>query len=101
MTIRRLTMPGALVALALLLTQEALAADNWCYRKLGDSSDKPCGGAVAPLEYCLRGALVGGGACSREHAYVGQSDEQGRSQRPRHRAERGIAGIGDDTVDVV
>jgi len=80
-------MPGALAALALLLAQDVLAADSWCYRKLGDSSDKPCGGAVAALEYCLRGALAGGGACSREHAYAGQSDEQARSHRPRHRAK--------------
>jgi hypothetical protein len=87
MTIGRLTMPGALAALALLLAQDAWGADNWCYRKLGDSSGNSCGAAVAPLDYCLRGALIVGGACSRQQAYAGQSDEQARSQRPRQRAK--------------
>lgn len=87
MTIGRLTMPGARAALAVLLAQDAQAADNWCYRRLGNSSSNPCGAAVAPLDYCVRGALIVGGACSREQAYAGQSDEQARSQRPRQPAE--------------
>jgi hypothetical protein len=87
MTIRTLLRPGTLAALALLLAQDAWAADNWCYRKLGDPSDKPCGAAVAPLDYCLRGALIVGGACSREQVYAGERDEQARSQRPRQRTK--------------
>jgi hypothetical protein len=84
------TMPGALAALALLLAQDAWGADNWCYRKLGDSSGNSCGAAVAPLEYCLRGALIVGGACSREQAYAGPRDEQARSQRDGHDHRRRI-----------
>jgi hypothetical protein len=101
MIISRLTMPGALAALALLLAQDVLAADSWCYRKLGDSSDKPCGGAVAALEYCLRlqprarlrrperraGAIASSQAPRKDEGSLGLVTAASIARRPRLPAE--------------
>ena len=60
---------GLFALLGLVAAQSAQAAENWCLRNFGDPPGKGC--VSAPLQYCLRGLVAGGGV---------------RPQRPARRA---------------
>lgn len=76
----------SLALLGLVAAQSAHAADNWCLRNFGDPPGKGC--VSAPLEYCLRGLVAGGGVCARDRSYLEQSDDRDRSARPARRAAK-------------
>ena len=79
----RKTINAGLFALVGLVTiQGAQAAENWCLRNFGDPPGKGC--VSAPLQYCLRGLVAGGGVCARDRSYV--DDPSDRPQRPARRA---------------
>ena len=82
---RTLVMTGALVLTGLLVSGSARAAENWCLRNFGDPPDKPC--VSAPLDYCLRGLIAGGGVCGREHGGAREASDN-RARAPRRPPRR-------------
>ena len=73
---------GLLALVGLVTIQGAPAAENWCRRNFGDPPGKGC--VSAPLQYCLRGLVAGGGVCARDRSYLDDPSE--RPQRPARRA---------------
>lgn len=71
----------------LIFSDSGNAAENWCLRNFDDPPNKPC--VSAPLEYCLRGLIVGGGVCGSNHGSPREAFEsRPRAQRDGRRGER-------------
>ena len=84
---RIFALTGMLLLAGLLSPARALAADTWCLRNFDDPPGKPC--VAAPLDYCLRGLIAGGGVCGRDRGGNRDVTEgRARSQRDDRRDDR-------------
>ena len=84
---RTFALTGMLVLAGLLASGSARAAENWCLRNFDHPPGKPC--VSAPLDYCLRGLIAGGGVCGRERSGARElGEDRARPQRDGRRGER-------------